>query len=43
VGLIVLFRMNKNIKENLIITATVVAVGVVFGLLADLLPFLSLA
>ena len=37
VGLLVLFRMNKNIKENLIVTAILVASGVVFGLLGDLI------
>lgn len=36
VGLLILFKMNKRVKENLIITAILVGVGVVFGLLADL-------
>lgn len=37
VGLLVLFRVNKNIKENLAITAVLVAVGLLFGLLGDLI------
>ena len=37
VGLLVLFRVNKSIKENLIIVAILVAVGVVFGLVGDLI------
>lgn len=37
VGLLVLFRVNKKIKENLIITLILVASGVVFGLLGDLI------
>lgn len=36
VGLLVLFRINKNLKENLIITAIVYLSGVTFGLLFDL-------
>ncbi len=32
VGLIVLFRLNKNLKENLTITALMYAVGVISGL-----------
>ncbi len=42
VGLLVLFKMNKRVKENVIIAAILVAVGVVFGLIADLIPALSL-
>lgn len=41
VGLLVLFRVNKNLKQNLTITAVLVAVGFVFGLLADFVPFLA--
>lgn len=37
VGLLVLFRVNKKIKENLLIVGIVVAAGVVFGMLADLI------
>ncbi len=36
VGLAVLFRANKNIKENLIITAAVYAVGVICGIALNL-------
>ncbi len=36
IGLAVLFRANKNIKENLIITGTVYAVGVVCGIILNL-------
>ena len=35
VGLLVLFRINKNLKENLIITAIVYLSGVTYGLLFD--------
>lgn len=42
VGLLILFKMNRRIKENLIIAAMLVAVGTVFGIVADLIPFLSL-
>lgn len=35
-GLLVLFRANKKYKENLVIIAVLVAAGVLFGLLADL-------
>ena len=37
VGLLVLFRVNKNIKENLLITATLVGLGLFLGLLFDLI------
>ena len=43
VGLIVLFRMNRRVKDNLLIALLLVALGTVFGLVADLIPFLSLA
>ena len=36
VGLLVLFRINKNLKENLIITAIVYLSGITYGLLFDL-------
>ena len=42
VGALVLLRMNKNRKQNLIILGLLVATGVVFGLLAELIPFASL-
>jgi len=36
-GLIVLFRTNRNLKENLAILATVYVVGVLLGLLTGTL------
>ena len=42
VGLLVLFKVNKNIKENLTIIAILVITGTVFGLIADLLNFSAL-
>lgn len=36
VGLLVLFRMNRHVKENVIVVALLVSIGLVFGLLADL-------
>ena len=37
VGLLVLFRVNKPIKENLLVVAIILVSGVVFGLLGDLI------
>ena len=37
VGLLVLFKVNKHLKDNLLIVGTVVLAGVIFGLLGDLL------
>ena len=37
VGLIVLFRLNKKTKENLIILGIMLAVGIVFGFIGDLI------
>ena len=37
VGVLVLFKINKKHKENLLILAVIVAVGVIFGLLGDLI------
>lgn len=37
VGLLVLFKMNRHPKENMFIIAILLAVGVVFGLFADLI------
>ena len=37
VGLLVLFRVNKKIKENLVIVGIILAAGVLFGMLGDLL------
>ena len=42
VGILVLFRMNKHLKENLVIAGILVFSGVVFGLIADLIPFLTI-
>ncbi len=42
VGLLVLFRMNKRSRENIIIVGMLVICGVVFGALADFIPFLAL-
>ena len=39
VGLIVLFKMNRHPKENFIIVGLLVLIGLVFGLLADLIGF----
>ena len=37
VGLLVLFKVNKHIKENLIIVGIIIAAGAVFGLIGDLI------
>ena len=37
VGVLVLLRMNKRPKENALIVAILVAAGVIFGLLGDLI------
>ena len=37
VGLAVLFRTNKNVKQNLAITGALYAVGVVLGVAIDLI------
>jgi hypothetical protein len=37
VGLLVLFRVNKPIKENLMITGIILGAGVIFGLIGDLI------
>lgn len=37
VGIIILFRLNKNKKENLIILLTLVVIGFLFGILADVI------
>ena len=42
VGVLVLFRMNKHIKENLLVIGILVLSGVLFGLLADIIPFLTI-
>ena len=35
VGLLVLFKVNKKIKENLLIVVIVLIAGILFGLLGD--------
>ncbi len=40
VGLLVLFRLNKNIKENIIITAILLVLGIVMGILCGSLWYL---
>lgn len=42
VGMFVLFKMNKRRKENFLVVLLVVAIGTVFGALADLIPWLAL-
>ena len=42
VGLLVLFKVNKRKFENPIIAVVLVVVGIVFGLIADAIPFLSI-
>jgi hypothetical protein len=37
VGLLILFRMNKRVKENVTVAVLLIAIGVVFGLFADLI------
>ncbi len=37
VGILVLFRTNKNIKENLLILLTIYGIGVIVGVLFDLM------
>ena len=36
VGLLVLFKINDNIKENLKVTALLYAIGVIAGILIEL-------
>ena len=39
VGLLVLFRMNKNLKENLKIVALLYSIGVICGIILELFQF----
>ena len=41
VGILVLYRVNKNLKQNIAVTALLVLTGFAFGLVSDFLPFLS--
>lgn len=36
VGILILFKVNKRVKENILILSILIATGVIFGLLADL-------
>ena len=42
VGLLILYRVNKNLKENLLITAVLIICGTAFGFIGDLLNFSAL-
>jgi hypothetical protein len=42
VGLLVLFRVNKSMKENFLTMGILVASGTIFGMIADLLNFSAL-
>lgn len=42
IGILVLFKVNKNVKANIAIVCLLIFVGVVFGLLADAIPFLKI-
>ena len=42
VGLLVLFRVNRKVWENLLLVGILVLCGVAFGIVADLIPFLKL-
>ena len=37
IGLLILFKTNKNLKENLVIIGIIYAIGVIFGYLIDLI------
>ena len=39
VGLLILFRTNKDLKENIKITVLLFAIGVIFGIIFDLMSF----
>lgn len=42
VGMLILFKVNKHHKENALIALILILVGTMFGMLADLMPFLAL-
>jgi hypothetical protein len=42
IGLLVLYKVNRRLKENLIFTLLLVLSGVLFGLLAELVPLFSI-
>jgi hypothetical protein len=37
VGILILFKMNKRLKENIVVVALLIATGVIFGILADVI------
>ena len=39
VGILVLFRTNKHLKENILILVTLYAMGIIFGIVLDILNF----
>lgn len=39
VGLLILFRTNKDLKENIKITVLLFAIGIIFGIIFDLIGF----
>jgi hypothetical protein len=43
VGLLVLFRLNKKLKQNLLIVLILVLTGTLFGFIADFIPFLRIS
>ncbi len=42
VGLLILFKVNKNLKQNFAVVGIITASAIIFGLLADLLNFSAL-
>lgn len=42
VGLVVLFKLNKKLKDNLIIVLILISVGTLFGFIADFIPLLKI-
>ena len=43
VGLLVLFRLNKKLKQNLVTVLILVLAGTLFGFVADFIPFLRIS
>ena len=41
VGLLILFRTNKDLKENIKITILLFSIGVIFGIFFDLIGFMA--
>lgn len=41
VGLIILFKRNKNLKQNILITLSLYAISVLVGFILNLIPFLN--